>query len=66
MECAFVAVSYALGRRAQQLSAQLDEPCFAAQSLVEQLQHRDRVRRAKTLAQALLPIAAALDARRVL
>ena len=63
-EHAFVAVSYLLGRRTE-LTAGLREPGAAARSAAALASEANRVERAKRLAVALLPIAAALDARKL-
>jgi hypothetical protein len=63
-EHAFVAVSYLLGRRTE-LTAGLRKPGPAARSAAALVTEPSQVERAKRLAAALLPIAAALDARKL-
>lgn len=63
-EHAFVAVSYLLGRRTD-LAAGLRAPGTAAQSAAALAAEPSQAERAKRLAAALLPIASALDARKL-
>jgi hypothetical protein len=63
-EHAFVAVSYLLGRRGD-LVLGLREPGPAAQSVAALVTEPNQGERARRLAAELLPIAAALDARKL-
>ena len=62
---AFVAVSYALGRRGDDLVAPLTEPGPTCQKLVTALAHPERNARAIVLAREIARIAQALEARRL-
>jgi hypothetical protein len=64
-ESAFVATSYALGRRGAELLAPLVEPTAAARELAERLAAPEREGRARALARPLGAITAALEARRI-
>jgi hypothetical protein len=59
---AFVATSYLVGRRGEELLELLAAPAPAARALAERLSHPDRNVRAQILAAELAPIARALDA----
>ena len=59
-ERAFVAVSYALGRRAEELLSPLEQPSRAATELVRRLSAAERPSRAQVLAAELGPIVVAL------
>jgi len=63
-EHAFVAVSYLLGRR-ENLVAGLRAPGAAARSAAELATEPSQGERARRLAAALLPVAAALDTRKL-
>ena len=63
-EHAFVAVSYLLGRRTE-LALGLREPGTAARRAADIAAEPNQAERARRLAAALLPIAAALDARKL-
>lgn len=64
-ECAFVAVTYFLGRRDGLLAGLGTEPGGPARELSQALASSAHAERARTLAAALVPVAAALDARRL-
>ena len=64
-EIAFIATSYALGRRGEELAAPLAEPSAEALALVRALGHSERPTRARVLAAALAPIAKTLEQRRL-
>lgn len=64
-ESAFVATSYALGRRGAELLAPLVDPIEATRELAERLAAQEREARARALARPLGAITAALEARRV-
>ena len=64
-ERAFVAVSYLLGRRAE-LTTGIRNPGAAARNAAKFVTEASQADRAVRLAAELLPIAAALDARRLL
>lgn len=63
-ERAFVAVSYLLGRR-EDLTAGLRTPGAAAHAAARLVDEPTQAERARRLAAELLPIAAALDARKL-
>jgi hypothetical protein len=64
-ERAFVATSYALGRRGEDLLAPLEEPTAQARALAGRLARPEREQRAQALAPELARLGAALDARRL-
>lgn len=64
-ERAFVAVSYALDRRGNDLVSPLGAPGVVCQKLVTALAHPERNARAVVLAREIARIVQALDARRL-
>jgi len=61
VECAFVAVRYALGVRQTFLLCGLSTPSPAACHLANALGQSERIRRASALAEGLKPVVEALD-----
>ena len=64
-QCAYVALSYVLDRRGDNLLAKLPSPSASAQLMVSALGHPDRHHRAHSLAAGLDPIVESLDHRRL-
>ena len=62
---AFVAMTYWLGRRGNELLDPLPNPDAAAVALAERLSHPERERRARELAVELAPVVRALEQRRL-
>jgi len=65
VECAFVALSYAIGRRGENLVTGLHKPGTAALDLAAELGHRDKRKRARSLAAELIRVVRALDGGRL-
>lgn len=65
VERAFVALSYAIGRRGEKLLTGLPEPGAAALGLAAALGHRDKRQRALSLAAELIRVVRALDVGRL-
>jgi len=65
IQCAFLAVGYALGQRQPKLLGSLFEPGSASRRLADALNHGDRRQRVRTLAADLKPVVEALDKLRV-
>jgi hypothetical protein len=64
-ERAFVAISYALDRRGDDLLAPLAEPGVTCRKLATALAHPERSARAVVLAREIARVAQALEARRI-
>ncbi len=62
LERAFVATSYLVGRRGDELTSALPAPSLQARKLAAKLGHAERNVRAQVLASELAPIVQALDA----
>jgi hypothetical protein len=64
-QCAFVAVSYLVGRREAELLEPFGSPHLEARALHSRLGHAERERRAEALARELSRLVNALEARSI-